>query len=118
MHMGKFLTGMIVGCLATLIALTLFTGLIYVPAERQLIGDWRKIGPGMLRSEVEALLGRPEFHLGPGLGFPPWAERSIPAGYYQTHGLIAFYINAPGPQYLLVFLDEHDRVAFVTSTYT
>ena len=116
--MTKFLTGFVAGSLVTLVVLTLFVGLLSSRAERQLIDDWRQIHPLMTRAAVIELLGEPNYYMRLGDGFAGWAEKSVPEDYYKTHGLLVFYIPAPGPQLLLVYFDSDDRVSFVSSTYT
>ncbi len=102
----------------TIVALSLFAGLLHSRAERQLIDNWRQIQPGMERNAVIELLGEPYYHMAPGVGFPAWAEESIPDDYYESHGLLVFYAPAPGPQLLLVYFDSDDHVSFVSSTHT
>ena len=116
--MAKFIAGCFLGSIITLAALTLFAGLLYSRAERQLIDDWRKIQPGMTRATVLELLGPPSHDVKPGHGFPDWATKSVPDDYYELHGLLVFTIPAPGPQLLLIYLDSNDRVSFVSSMYT
>ena len=115
--MTKFILGLVVGSLVTIVSLSLFTGLLSARAERHLIADWRLVKPGMERKEVIDMLGKPSLALNVGDGFPYWAERSVPADYSETHGLVVFALpTLPGPQLLLVYLDKEDRVSFVSST--
>ena len=116
--MAKFVAGCVAGSIITLVILTLFGGLLYSRAERQLIDDWRKIHPGMTRASVLEVLGKPSYDMNPGHGFPEWANKSVPDNYYETHGLLVFTIPAPGPQLLLVYFDSSDCVSFVSSIYT
>ena len=116
--MAKLVAGCVVGSIITLVSLTLFAGLLYSRAERQLIDDWRKIQPGMTRATVLELLGKPSYDIKLGQGFPNWATQSVPDNYYETHGLLVFTIPAPGPQLLLVYLESNDRLSFVSSIYT
>jgi hypothetical protein len=116
--MGKFVSGCIAGSLLTIIALTLFAGLLHSRAERHLIDDWRKIQPGMNKESVLQTLGDPAYDMKLGDGFPAWAEKSVPDDYYKTHALLVFYVPGPGPQLLLVYLDGNGGVSFVSSTST
>ena len=116
--MAKFLAGCIAGSIATLVLLTLFAGLLYSRAERRLIDNWRQVHPGMTRAAVVEILGEPKHDIQPGIGFPTWADKSVPEDYYKTHGLMVFYIPTFGPQLLLVYFDTEDRVSFVSSTYS
>lgn len=116
--MAKFISGLVIGALVTLLVLTLFGGLFYARAKGQLIDQWRQVKPGMERETVVKLIGEPTYDMKLGEGFPSWAEVSVPDDYYQTHGLLVFLVRGPGPQLLLVFLDADDRVSFVSSTYT
>ena len=112
------MVGAIVGALVTGITLTLFSGLLFISAERQLIEDWRKIQPGMERTTVEQILGAPSYDFEIGQGFGPWPHDSLPADYDSNHGLLVFVTGLPGPQVLLVYMDEKNCVSFVSSTTT
>ena len=116
--MGRFISGCVAGSLLTIVALALFAGLLSSGAERQLIDDWRRIQPGMNRDAVLQTLGKPAYDMKLGDGFPAWAETSVPDDYYKSHSLLVFHVPAPGPQLLLVYLDENGNVSFVSSTYT
>lgn len=113
--MAKFVVGVIGGSLVTLLAMTIFVGLLSVPAERDLIDNWREIYPGMPYAEVERILGSPSYDMRrPGTGFPEWTEKSVPDDYYVNHRLVVFTIRPMGQRLLLV-LDYNDRVTFVSS---
>jgi|GEM_PF-3319980 hypothetical protein len=92
--------------------------LLRKPVERQLIDDWRKIRPGNLVTEVQTILGEPNGRFPLGDSFPKWAEQSVPKDFYKSHGLVTYVIMGIGPQVLLIYFDEQNRVVFVSSTST
>ena len=116
--MKWFVTGIVAGSFITLAALTIVFRLPYAAAERELIDKWRQVHPGMPCAEVVRILGTPSEEWKPGTGFPDWAQKSVPEDYYLNHGLLLFTIMRMGPQLLLVYFDENNRVAFVSSTWT
>jgi len=109
-----FVMGIVVAALFVLV----YSGLLRQPAERRLIDDWRKIQPGMLVTEVQTILGEPNGRFPLGDSFPNWAEQSVPNDFYQSHGLVTYVIGGIGPQVLLIYFDEQNRVVFVSSTST
>lgn len=116
--MKTFATGFLLGTLTVLAVLTLFGGLLYAPAKRELIENWRKIQPGMSTVEVESILGPPNYSFNSGERFPPWASENVPHDYWHGHGLIAYTINRPGPQILIIYTDDNQNVTFVSSVST
>lgn len=116
--MSRFLSGCAIGSLVTLIVITLFSGIIFSRAERQLISDWRKILPGMNRDAVIDLFGEPLYDLETGEPFPGWAQQAVPDNYHEKHGLLVFITPTLGPMLLFVFLDAEDSVSFVSSADT
>ena len=109
------------GCLAgsclTLVALAIFAGLFHSRAERQLIDEWRRIGPGMNREAVMQRLREPSYAFEPGEANHTWSQPSIPAEYFTIHDLLVFSVPGPGPHLLLVFFDANSRVSFVSRTH-
>ena len=72
----------------------------------------------MERATITEFLGEPYYDMKLGEGFPAWVEKSVPKDYDKTHGLLVYYVPAPGPQLLLVYLNAEGRVSFVSSTDT
>jgi hypothetical protein len=112
-----FVVGFVIGTVVA--SFMIMSGdLLRRPAERQLIDDWRKIQPGMLVTEVQSLLGESSGRFPRGDSLPLWAEQSVPKDFSQSHGLVTYVIGGIGPQVLLIYFDEQNRVVFVSSTTT
>lgn len=113
--MTKLMLGTVFGSTATIVCLVLFGGLLYSPAQNRLVDTWRKVKPGMSRAEIVEWCGVPSHDFPILREAPAWARETVSEHYGNEWKLLVFTIQGPGPQLLLVFLDQQDRVSFVAS---
>lgn len=83
-------------------------------SDSRLIESWRGIQPGMLRAEVERILGPSSYNEGP----PQEARSRFPESYWSDHTVQTYIVKGPGPHLLFVAFDRDGRVSFVSSSAT
>lgn len=117
--MLKIAAGFLAGAVTATLSLLLFSGVLFYPAQKELIDKSRLVKLDMPINEVKEILADDGVTHKYGGGFPEWAKRSVPEDYSENHGLITFTTRKGfGPQLLLVYFDERNRVTFITSTDT